>query len=355
VTVGGLAAPTIQSMTRTATADIEATAAQIRQMAVWGCDLVRVAVRDERAAAAVPAIVQESPLPVVADIHFSSALAMACLAGGAAGVRLNPLALDAQHSIEAIGAAAARHGAAIRVGINSARLPIAVPESEAGQLLVERVLETVHRLECGGLEHIKVSVKSSHVAQFIAANRLLAEQCGWPIHLGLTEAGFGTAAVSRSAGALAVLLNEGIGDTIRFSLCGDPHGEIVAARALLGALGLRSAGVELIACPGCGRAHGDVGAAAETVQRGLADLTVDMQVAVMGCEVNGPGEARRAEMGIAATPQGWVLFCRGRTVRRLSFAEGPEVLVAEARKRAAEIADAPKGAGGKEQQTVDRP
>jgi (E)-4-hydroxy-3-methylbut-2-enyl-diphosphate synthase len=195
-------------------------------------------------------------------------------------------------------------------------------------------LEAADELAQGGLSDIKVSVKASSVGLTVEANRLLAERCDWPIHLGLTEAGVGPAAAAKSAVACSLLLAEGIGDTVRFSLCGDPIGEVRAACSMLRCLGLRTGGLEVVACPSCGRAHRDVAAVAGEVEARLSsmlDRGEGLTVAVMGCEVNGPGEAKSADVGIAATRSGWVLFCRGRVADRLEPQEGVSRLVEEAR------------------------
>lgn len=334
VAVGGGAPISIQSMCSTDTRDVETTLAEIRALAAAGCEIIRVAVPDEPALEALAELCAASPLPVVADIHFDHRLAIGAIARGAAGLRYNPGNIGSRPKIAELARAAGERGVPIRVGVNAGSLERSLLERHGGatpEALCESALAHAALLEDAGFSQIKLSLKASDPLTTIAAYRLCAARCDYPLHLGLTEAGTLVAGTARSALTLGVLLAEGIGDTIRVSLSADPREEIWVARQLLRALGLRREGLELVACPRCGRATVDVYGMAERVERRLRGVREAVSVAVMGCEVNGPGEARAADVGIAGARGGWLLFRAGEKLRRIAASEeAEEVLVAEA-------------------------
>lgn len=318
LTLGGGAPIVVQSMTNTRTADRAATAAQIAALAAAGCELVRVAVPDAEAAAALPALVGASPVPLVADIHFDHTLALAAIDAGVPGVRINPGNIGSATKVKAVARSAAAAGVVLRVGANAGSLAKRYAGLPVPRALVESALAELRTLEELGCTSLKVSLKSSDASELIAANRLFATLRDYPLHLGLTEAGTARAGAIRSAAALAPLLLAGLGDTIRISLAADPLLEVRAAWDLLRCLGLREGGVEVIACPTCSRTHGPVIAAAERLEQRLVDARSPrtVRVAVMGCEVNGPGEARHADLGVAFGASQSVLFVRGQIVER---------------------------------------
>jgi (E)-4-hydroxy-3-methylbut-2-enyl-diphosphate synthase len=336
VPVGGGAPVTVQSMTTTKTADVDATLAQVYALAGAGADIVRITCNDVAAAQGLAEIVPRSPVPIIADIHFQYRLALAALEAGVAGLRLNPGNIRNPEHIKAVAAAAADRGVSIRVGVNAGSLDKDLLDkygSPAPAALVESALHEIHLLEEVGFTDIKISVKHSHVPSMVASYRLLADEIDYPLHLGVTEAGPPPAGLMKSVAGIATLLLEGIGDTIRFSLTADPVEEAEAGRRLLEQLGLRErTGLDLIACPSCGRAEVDVVAIVGEVQRRLEAENLPIQVAVMGCVVNGPGEAREADIGIAAGKGKGHLFIKGRVVRVVKEDEMVDALVDEARK-----------------------
>jgi (E)-4-hydroxy-3-methylbut-2-enyl-diphosphate synthase len=321
VLVGGGAAVVVQSMTNTRTDDVEATLGQIRALATAGAAVVRVAVPDAAAARAVERLVADSPVPLVADVHFDHSLAIAALEGGVAGVRINPGNIGGPDEMRAVVEAAGRSDAVIRVGVNSGSLQRDLRELEErdpAAALVESAVRNCALLEDLGFQRIKVSAKSSSPLVTVAANRLLARRVPYPLHIGVTEAGTRWAGSIRSAVALGVLLEEGVGDTIRVSLTGDPVEEVRVAFEILRTLGLAPRGPRVISCPTCGRTRIDLEPLASEVERRLEAEGLDLEVAVMGCVVNGPGEARRADFGIAGGDGEGVVFAQGRPVRRVS-------------------------------------
>lgn len=325
--VGDGAPISVQSMVKAPVSNVEAARSQICSAAAAGAELMRVAVPDESAVTGLGRLVRESPVELVADVHFRADLALASIDAGVAGVRVNPQTIGSAADLERIGRAAAERSVAVRVGVNAARLaPHQHPRAER---MVELALEALTRLAACGVINLKVSVKASDLATTLSANRLLAERCDYPIHLGLTEAGPMPAGLTKSTVALALLLCEGIGDTLRVSLSHEPVIEVRAGRALLRSLGLLRQGVDLVACPGCGRAHQDVAHAARMVEEALDGIRAPLTVAVMGCEVNGPGEASRADVGIAGTASGWAFFRQGAVSERLDGEEGPRRLIRE--------------------------
>lgn len=322
----------VQSMTNTRTDEVEATLRQVRALATAGARVVRVAVPDQAAAAAMTPLVAESPVPLVADVHFDHRLAVASIRAGAAGVRINPGNIGGREEVARVVEAAGEEGAVIRVGVNSGSLQRDLRELEkqdpAGAL-VESAVRHCRLLEEFGFVGIKVSAKSSSPTTTIAANRLLAGRVPYPLHLGVTEAGTRWAGSIRSAVALGVLLEEGIGDTIRVSLTGDPVEEVRVALEILRTLGMIPRGPRVISCPTCGRTRIDLEPLAMEVERRLEALGWDLEVAVMGCVVNGPGEAGKADFGIAGGDGEGVVFAAGRPVRKVAQGELVEALFAE--------------------------
>jgi (E)-4-hydroxy-3-methylbut-2-enyl-diphosphate synthase len=321
VVVGGGAPISVQSMTNTKTDDVRATLFQIRALATAGAAIVRVAVPDAAAANALPALVDEAPVPLVADIHFEHELAIAAVEAGVAGIRINPGNIGGRHEVRAVVEAAQHHGTVIRVGVNSGSLQRDLRDMEKGDpagALVESAVRSCGLLEEWGFDRIKVSVKASSPLVTIAANRLLAQRVPYPLHLGLTEAGTRWSGSIRSSVALGVLLAEGIGDTMRVSLTGDPVEEVKVGLEILRTLELAPRGARVISCPTCGRTEVDVEKLALEVERRLQDLGLDIEVAVMGCVVNGPGEARKADFGIAGGVGEGVVFAHGHPVGKFS-------------------------------------
>jgi (E)-4-hydroxy-3-methylbut-2-enyl-diphosphate synthase len=332
VPVGGGAPVVVQSMTNTRSDDVEATLGQIRALATAGAGVVRVAVPDEAAARTVRDLVAESPVPLVADVHFDHRLAVRALQAGVAGVRINPGNIGGPDQVRAVVEAAQEVGAVIRVGVNSGSLQRdlrELEEEDPAAALVESAVRNCALLEGFGFDRIKVSAKSSSPLVTIAANRLLARRVPYPLHLGVTEAGTRWAGTIRSAVALGILLAEGIGDTIRVSLTGDPVEEVRVGFEILRTLGLAAAGPRVISCPTCGRTRIDLEPLALEVERRLREEGLDLEVAVMGCVVNGPGEARRADFGIAGGEGEGVVFAQGRPVRKVPQAALVEALFEE--------------------------
>lgn len=320
VPVGGTAPVAVQSMTNTRTDDVVATLAQIRALVTAGADFVRVAIPDDAGATAFRTLVAESPVPLVADVHFDHRLAVAALEGGAAGVRINPGNIGGADAVRAVVDAALEHDAVIRVGVNSGSLQRDLrhlEERDPAAALVESAVRQCALLEDMGFSAIKVSAKSSSPVVTIAANRLLAERVPYPLHIGVTEAGTRWAGSIRSAVALGVLLGCGLGDTIRVSLVGDPVEEVRVALEILRTLELAPRGPRVLACPTCGRTRIELEPLAIEVERRLLELGLDLEVAVMGCVVNGPGEARKADFGIAGGEGEGVIFAGGRPVRKV--------------------------------------
>ncbi len=334
VEIGGGAPIAVQSMTNTSTANVEATLAQVRALADAGADVVRLAVPDAEAAGALAAIVRSSPVPLVADIHFDYRLALSALAAGMHGVRLNPGNIGSRERIREVVKAARERSVPIRIGVNAGSLEKDIVERHGwptAEGMVESAERHVRFLEDEGYREIKVSLKAHDVATTVRANRLFAERFEYPIHLGVTEAGTLVAGTVRSAAGLGILLAEGIGDTIRVSLTADPVEEVRVARLLLGSLGLRFGGANMTSCPTCGRCSVEMIPIAERVERRLASVKGEVSVAVMGCEVNGPGEAAAADVGVAYGHGGvGLLFRDGKIVKRMKAEELEDAVVAAA-------------------------
>lgn len=341
VPVGGGAPVSIQSMTTTKTDDVQATLIQVHELATQGADIVRVAVPHEGDARALPLIVKEGGVPIIADIHFSVRLAMMALEAGVHGLRLNPGNMRNPKHIEEVADAAGEAGTPIRIGVNAGSLDkklIAKHGRPTAGALVESALHEIGLLEEHGFKDIKVSVKHQNVAEMISAYRMLADKTDAPLHLGVTEAGTPKQGIVKSAIGIGTLLAEGIGDTIRVSLTADPVEEVKVGRQILNAVGLRKDGFDLVACPSCGRAELDVFALANEVESAIEKMDLPpMQIAVMGCEVNGPGEARDADIGIAAGPGRGLLFSKGKQIGWVPHDKLVESLLDEAQRVAAEI------------------
>lgn len=323
----------VQSMTNTDTRDAAATLAQIRALADAGCDIVRVSVYDEACAEAVKTLAAESPVPLVADIHFDHKLAIKSAENGIAKLRINPGNIGGEAHVRELADCAKAHHIPIRIGVNSGSAEKELLEKYGGptpECLVESALNHARMLEKAGFDDIVLSMKSSDVKGTIEAYRLASRRCDYPLHLGVTEAGLPGQGTVKSAIGIGALLADGIGDTIRVSLSGDPVPEAGAAWDILRALNLRVRGVQLIACPTCGRTCIPVEAIARRVEAELADVTVPLKVAVMGCVVNGLGEGREADVGIAGGKTGGVLFIRGQEPQRVE-GDLAEILISAVR------------------------
>ncbi|MHB1420192.1 MAG: flavodoxin-dependent (E)-4-hydroxy-3-methylbut-2-enyl-diphosphate synthase [Bacillota bacterium] len=332
VTVGGDAPVTVQSMTNTDTRDISATVRQIDDLTAAGCELIRVAVVDEEAAIALQEIKRRITVPLIADIHFDYRLALKAIAAGVDGLRLNPGNIGHAGKVKQVVAAAADHNVPIRIGVNAGSLEKRMLEKYGGvtpEALVESALDHVRILEELDYRQIKISLKATHVPLMIEAYRLLSRQVSYPLHLGVTEAGTVLRGSIKSAIGIGLLLAEGIGDTIRVSLTSDPLQEVKAAYEILRALDLRQHGVELISCPTCGRCEIDLVNIAQDVEARLEKLSRPLKVAVMGCVVNGPGEARQADVGIAGGKGVGLVFKKGKIVRKVQEDKLVEALMEE--------------------------
>jgi (E)-4-hydroxy-3-methylbut-2-enyl-diphosphate synthase len=344
VAIGGGAPVTVQSMTTTKTADVDGTLSQIYALAAAGADLVRCTCNEEAAAEGLARIVPRSPVPIIADIHFHVEMALAALEAGVQGLRLNPGNLRKPHEIKLVAAEAKDRGVPIRIGVNAGSLHPDLYKKYGGatpEALVESArMELAYFAEVD-FDDVKISVKASSVPLMIESYRLASETFDYPLHLGVTEAGPPPGGLLKGTAGIATLLAEGIGDTIRYSLTADPVEEARAGRQLLEALGLRERkGLDLIACPSCGRSEIDVIAVAQAAQDALQDRNLPIQVAVMGCVVNGPGEAREADIGIAAGRKRGHLFIKGKIVRVVPEDEMVEALVAEAERLVSEGVEA---------------
>jgi (E)-4-hydroxy-3-methylbut-2-enyl-diphosphate synthase len=321
VKVGGFAPVSVQSMTTTDTRDVPATVQQVRRLEEAGCEIVRLAVLDEEAAAAFRQIKALVGAPLVADIHFSHKLALAALDAGADCIRINPGNIGARWKVEEVTRACAARGVPIRIGVNGGSLEKELLEKHGAataEAMVESGLRHIRILEEVGFDQIKISLKASDVDRTVAAYRLIADQIPYPLHLGVTEAGPISTGAVKSAVALGSLLLDGIGDTIRISLAADPTEEVKVAYDILKACGLRQKGVNLIACPSCGRAEIDLIGLTRDVEQRLASLQANVSVAVMGCVVNGPGEATDADYGVAGGRGFGLIFKNGEVVQRVA-------------------------------------
>jgi len=341
VPVGGGAPVSVQSMTTTLTADVNATLQQIAELTASGCQIVRVAVPSQDDVEALPAIAKKSQIPVIADIHFQPKYVFAAIDAGCAAVRVNPGNIrQFDDKVKEIARAAGDAGVPIRIGVNAGSLDkrlLAKYGKATAEALVESALWECSLFEEHGFRDIKISVKHNDPVVMIRAYRLLAEKCDYPLHLGVTEAGPAFQGTIKSAVAFGALLAEGIGDTIRVSLSAPPVEEIKVGAAILESLGLRERGLEIVSCPSCGRAQVDVYKLAEEVTAGLEGLPVPLRVAVMGCVVNGPGEAREADLGVASGNGKGQIFVKGKVVKTVPEAQIVETLIEEALRIADEM------------------
>jgi (E)-4-hydroxy-3-methylbut-2-enyl-diphosphate synthase len=332
VPIGGDNPIVVQSMTKTDTADVRATVSQIQGLAQAGCRIVRVAVKDMGAASALSAIVKGSPVPIIADIHFDRRLALAAMDAGVSGIRINPGNIGSEKKLFEIIQRARQDDVAIRIGVNSGSLKKDLLKKYGGpcpEALVESALRSAALITGWGYTNIKLSLKSTSVLDTIAAYRLVSERTDLPLHVGVTEAGTVLRGAIKSSVGIGILLAEGIGDTIRVSLAGDPLSEVLCANTILSSLGLGKRGVDVIVCPTCGRTSMDIVSIAQEVEARLIGYDLPITVAVMGCEVNGPGEAREADIGVCGGKKYGLLFKKGKIIRKLAEAEIVDALISE--------------------------
>lgn len=318
--IGGENPILIQSMTNTKTENVKATVDQINRLAAAGCDIIRCAVPTMEAAEALKQIKEQISIPLVADIHFDYRLAIAAMENGADKIRINPGNIGSDERIQAVIDVAAKRNIPIRVGVNSGSLEKHLVEKYHGvtaEGLVESALDKVHLIERFGYDNLVISIKSSDVLMCVKAHELLADQTDHPLHVGITEAGTIISGNIKSAIGLGLILHQGIGDTIRVSLTGDPLEEIKSAKLILKTLGLRKGGIEVVSCPTCGRTQIDLIGLANQVENMVADIPLDIKVAVMGCVVNGPGEAKEADIGIAGGKGEGLLIRHGEIIKKV--------------------------------------
>ena len=324
VKIGGTYPVAIQSMTNTKTEDVKATVEQILRLEAAGCEIIRCAVPTMEAAEALGEIKKQIHIPLVADIHFDYRLAIAAIENGADKIRINPGNIGAEDRVKAVVDKAKEYGVPIRVGVNSGSLEKPLLEKYGGvtaEAIVESALDKVHMIENMGYGNLVVSIKSSDVLMCIRAHELIAKQCPYPLHVGITESGTVYSGNVKSSVGLGIILYEGIGNTIRVSLTGDPAEEIRTAKLILKTLGLRKGGIEVVSCPTCGRTKIDLIGLANAVEKMVADIPLDIKVAVMGCVVNGPGEAREADIGIAGGIGEGLLIKKGEVIRKVKEEE----------------------------------
>ena len=330
VTVGGDAPIVVQSMTKTDTRDIPVTINQIKELEDSGCEIVRLAVPDREAAESLAAIKRSVSLPLIADIHFDYRLALAALRAGVDGLRLNPGNIGDKEQIARVVAAAKEREVPIRIGVNAGSLPASFqPKTPLPKRMVNMALEQIRLMESLDFDLVKVSLKAFDVPTTIRAYQMIADKMPYPLHLGVTEAGLPRTGAVRSAIGIGILLCQGIGDTMRVSLTAHPCEEVFVAYEILKSMGLRQRGPTLVSCPSCGRAEVDVIALAEAVSKRLEKLSKPVKVAVMGCVVNGPGEAKDADVGIACGRGKGAIFRKGKTVGTISEQNFLEALMAE--------------------------
>jgi (E)-4-hydroxy-3-methylbut-2-enyl-diphosphate synthase len=332
VKVGGDAPIVVQSMTSTKTHHVEETLSQINRLAKAGCEIIRVAVPHQEDLEALPDIVKNSPIPVVADIHFAPSYAFGSMEAGVHGIRINPGNIGKEEIVRDIVQEAKRKGVAIRIGVNSGSLEkdllerYGYPRAEA---LFESAMRWSEKFEKWGFYNFKVSIKSSDVLENIRANELFAQHTDIPLHIGITEAGMGLKGIVKSSVGIGILLYKGIGDTIRVSLTDDPEVEVETAYAILQSLGLRRRGIEIVACPTCGRIEVDLPKVVKEVEEKLKGLEKPLKVAIMGCVVNAIGEAREADLGLACGRGFAWLFKEGKPIKRVSEEEMVQALLEE--------------------------
>ena len=324
VWIGGGSPVAIQSMTNTKTEDVEATVGQIHRLEKAGCEIIRCAVPTMEAAHALGEIKKQIHIPLVADIHFDYRLAIAAIENGADKIRINPGNIGSRERVQAVVDAARERGIPIRVGVNSGSLEKDLVEKYGGvtaEGIVKSALDKVHMIEEMGYDNLVVSIKSSDVLMCVKAHELIAKECPYPLHVGITESGTLMSGNIKSSIGLALILHQGIGDTIRVSLTGDPVEEVKSAKLILRTLGLRRGGIEVVSCPTCGRTKIDLIGLANQVEQMAADFPLDIKVAVMGCVVNGPGEAKEADIGIAGGIGEGLLIKKGEIVKKVKEEE----------------------------------
>ena len=329
VTIGGAHPVAIQSMTNTKTEDVAATVEQILRLEVAGCEIVRCTVPTMEAAKALKEIKKQIHIPLVADIHFDYKMAIAAIENGADKIRINPGNIGSEERVRAVVEKAKEYGVPIRIGVNSGSLEKPLLEKYGGvtaEGIVESALDKVHMIESMGYDNLVVSIKSSDVLMCVKAHELIAKQCPYPLHVGITESGTIYSGNIKSSVGLGIILHEGIGNTIRVSLTGDPVEEIRSAKLILKTLGLRKGGIEVVSCPTCGRTQIDLIGLANEVEKMVQEFPLDIKVAVMGCVVNGPGEAKEADLGIAGGIGEGLLIKKGEIVRKVKEEELLETL-----------------------------
>lgn len=329
VTIGGTHPVAIQSMTNTKTEDVAATVEQILRLEAAGCEIVRCTVPTMEAAKALKEIKKQIHIPLVADIHFDYKMAIAAIENGADKIRINPGNIGSEERVRAVVEKAKEYGVPIRIGVNSGSLEKPLLEKYGGvtaEGIVESALDKVHMIESMGYDNLVVSIKSSDVLMCVKAHELIAKQCPYPLHVGITESGTIYSGNIKSSVGLGIILHEGIGNTIRVSLTGDPVEEIRSAKLILKTLGLRKGGIEVVSCPTCGRTQIDLIGLANEVEKMVQEFPLDIKVAVMGCVVNGPGEAKEADLGIAGGIGEGMLIKKGEIVRKVKEEELLETL-----------------------------
>lgn len=335
VQVGDMAPVVVQSMTNTMTQDVTSTVAQIKSLEEAGCEIIRVAVIDEEAAKSIAGIKKEISIPVIADIHFDHRLAIASAKAGVDGLRINPGNIGNKKNIKAVVDCSKDYGLPIRIGVNAGSLEQDILDAHNGvtpEAMVESAMRHIELLAELDFHNIKVSLKASDVFRTIEAYRLLSSKVDYPLHVGVTEAGSLFPGIVKSSLGIGMLLAEGIGDTIRVSLTRDPVEEIRTAYEILKALGLRRRGPEIISCPTCGRCNIDLFKISETVENTLKNSLVPIKIAIMGCVVNGPGEAKEADIGIAGGNGIGILFSKGKVIKKFDEKDLVDVLLSEVKK-----------------------
>ena len=332
IKIGGDAPISVQSMTKTDTRDIQKTVLQIRRLEEVGCEIVRAAVVDEEAARAIAEIKKRIKIPLIADIHFHYRLALEAMKSGADGLRINPGNIGGRDRLKMIVVNAKDRSIPIRIGVNAGSLEKDLLKRFGGataEAMVSSALRTTEWMEGLGFHQMKVSLKASDVPRTLEAYRLFSEKCDYPLHLGITEAGRGSGAIVKSSIGIGLLLSEGIGDTLRVSLTGDPVEEVKVGYEILRALKIRQGGVEIISCPTCGRCEIDLNRLVERVDKNVAKISKPLTVAIMGCVVNGPGEAKEADIGIAGGKGVGLLFKKGKVVKKVREKDFGNVLLSE--------------------------